>query len=393
MKRYRKLLFLEPCYVDFGGYIRAIGLARALAKRGYKIDLLVSKRTKFSLTIRKTIIDKNIMQYELPRIEVNSFVSGRLLRAIIGCWFVLWRRYDIIHAFALVQFESNIPFLLATFLRKRVVADWDDYWTDAHILVPIYNNPPIRAYLKFCEYHLQKLAKHATATSEFLLKEYEKIGVSHRLKVINGVYEQQFIPMSRMEARKELGIPSEQKMLLTFGNTFFRERTAYLFRAFEMIFHNDPSVILYFNNDPRKIIREQAPDEEFDPAMFENIKNVGYLSQSQLSQYLGAADAILFTMGDSTLEKACFPTRLGTFILGGVPILTNNTDTEACRILKEHQCAVIGEDIGDLARKAVQLLNDPEMQKDIRENVRRAKDRLTWDAYAYSLSHFYQEIQ
>ena len=393
MKENKKILFIEPCYTDYGGYIRAIGLARALAKNGYIIDLLVSSPRKFDFRITKEKINNNITRYELPRFQLNHFLTGRMPRAIIACFFVLFKRYDIIYAFALVQFESNIPFILARLIGRKTIADWDDYWTDAHILVPAYNNFLIRGYLKFCEYTLQKLAKNATATSEFLLNEYEKIGVKNKIKIINGVYEEQFDLMAREKARKELGISEDEKIILTFGNTFFRERTSYLFRVFEKINKLDDSVFLYFNNDPKKIIQEQAGGEIFDEGMFKNIKNIGYLDREKLSLYLGAADCVLFTMGESTLEKACFPTRLGTFINGEIPVMANNTDTEACNILKQYECATIGSDLKDLSNKIVEFLNNPAEQKIMREKMKKAKRELTWDAQVKSLINFYKQLK
>lgn len=393
MKPAKRILFIEPCYTDYGGYIRAIGLARALAKKGFKIDLLVSSPRKFDYKITKSNINENIVQYELPRFQLNHFMTGRLIRGIIGCFFVLFKRYYIIYSFALVQFESNIPFLLARLLGKKTIVDWDDYWTDAHILVPIYNNPLVRGYLRFCEYTLQKLAKNATATSEFLLREYEKIGVKNTIKIINGIYEEQFVPMGREQARKVLGIPESEKIILTFGNTFFRERAIYLFRVFEKVNQLDDSIFLYFNNDPKKVISEQATGETFTEAMFENIKNIGYLDKGKLSLYLGAADCVLFTMGDSTLEKACFPTRLGTFINGEVPIMTNNTNTEACNILKQHDCAVIGSNLNDLSEKIIKFLNDPFEQKTMREKMKKAKKELTWDVQIKPLIKFYDQLR
>ncbi len=392
MTNKKRILFIEPCYVDFGGYIRAIGLARAMSQRGYHVDLLVSSPRKFDLRIRKTKINENLWQYELPRIQINHFLTGRIMRGIIATFFVLFKKYYIIHSFTIVQMESNIPFLLATMLKKRIVVDWDDYWTDAHIHVPAYNNPLVRAYLKFCEYHLQKLSKNATATSDFLMKELEKIGIKNRLKIINGIYEEQFTPMERREARTRLGLPDDKKIILTFGNTFFRERTIYLFRVFEKINLMDSTIDLYFNNDPKKIIKEQAKGEKFRSEMFSKITNIGYLDKEKLSLYLGAADCILFTMGDSTLEKACFPTRLGTFINGGVPIMTNNTDTEACRILRKHECAIIGSSLDDLANRVVSFLNNPQKQREIREKMKKAKKDLAWNTLGGVLASFYERL-
>ena len=60
-----KVLVIEPCYVNFGGYFRAYNLSLALSKRGIEVDLLVSSNKKFKLGIKKTEVNDNFRQYEL----------------------------------------------------------------------------------------------------------------------------------------------------------------------------------------------------------------------------------------------------------------------------------------------------------------------------------------
>lgn len=388
-----KILITEPCYENYGGYFRAFGIAKALSKKGVKVDLLVSTRKKLSLKIEKKIIDKNLTQYDLPRIEVNYFITGRLLRAFLSFYFVVFKKHDLIHTFALVQFESSIPFLVAKLLGKKVVIDWDDYWSGSDELIPMHKKlGVVMKYLRFCEYTLQKYADYATATSDFLMEKLEKLGVQNRLKIVNGVSKEQFEMMERNTARKRLGIGDKDKILLTFGHTFFKERTVYLFRIFEEIFKLDNTVKLYFNYDAKEMIKEQAPGEKFDEAMFENILNVGYLDKEKLSLYMGATDCVLFAMGETECEKACFPTRIGTFLNGERVIATNKTDTEACRTLERYQCALIGDTPAEIAKKVVDFLGDDGQRKELEAKARRAKEELSWENLADALLEFYDQV-
>lgn len=388
-----KILITEPCYENYGGYFRAFGIARALSKKGVKVDLLVSTRKKLSLKIEKKIIDKNLTQYDLPRIEVNYFVTGRLLRAFLSLYFVVFKKYDLIHTFALVQFESSIPFLVAKLLGKKVVIDWDDYWSGSDELIPIHKKVGVvMRYLRFCEYVLQRQAEYATATSDFLMNKLEGLGVKNRLKIINGVDREQFVPMSRSRSRRKLGVGEEDKILLTFGHTFFKERTVYLFRIFEEMFKLNDTVTLYFNYDAKEMIKEQAPEESFSEAMFKNIINVGYLDREKLSLYLGAADGVLFAMGETKCEQACFPTRIGTFLNGEKVIATNRTDTEACRTLEHYNCALVGDTPKELARKVVDFLNGGDQRRNLEKNVQRAKEDLSWENLTEELLKFYDKI-
>lgn len=387
-----KILITEPCYENFGGYFRAFGIAKALSQKGVKVDLLISTDKKFSLKIEKKIINNNLTQYSLPRIEINHFITGRSLRALCSLFFVIFKKYDLIHDFAIVQFESNIPFLIAKFLKKKVVIDWDDYWTDAYQLVPLYDNWLIKKYLKFCEYKLQKMALQATATSDFLMDELKNIGVKNRFKIINGVDKDQFVLMDKDKARKKLKMDKSERVILTFGNTFFKERTIYLFRIFEAIFKLDDKIKLYINQDPKKMTKEQAPEEKFNEAVFKNVINVGYLDKEKLSLYMGAADCVLFPMGNSTLERACFPTRIGTYLNGERVIITNDTETQACKTLKENNCAVIGKNPRDIAEETIEFLNSRALRDQLEKNTKKAKEELSWNNLVNGLIEFYKKI-
>ncbi|GEM_PF-1207190 len=392
-----KILIIEPCFENFGGYYRAFGIAKALSvNKKHHVDLLLSSDKKFSLKIEKKKINDNLYQYSLPRIYVNFFVNGRILRGIIASFFILLKRYDIIHLFALVQFESNVPLIFfSKFLKKKIILDWDDYWTGIHETIPFYNEKfggIINKYFKFCEYHLQPLADYATATSDFLIEEYRKIGITKSMKLLNCVNRDEFQVMDKVEARKILGIPIDVKMLLTFGNTYFKERTIYLFRFFGFILSKDRSVRLYMNHDPKQLINEYAHGNSFDESIFQNITTVGYLDKPKLGLYLSAADAVLFMMGETTYEKACFPIRVGSYLNGEGVIITNETDTEAHNTLKKYDCVISDRDIEELAKKTVSFLNSDIEQNRMKKNVRAAKQELSWENQVGRLVDFYESI-
>jgi len=234
------------------------------------------------------------------------------------------------------------------------------------------------------------MCNYGTATSEFLIDQFKEIGVPNRIKIVNGVYKNQFQQMDRDSARKTLGIPANKRIILTFGNTSFKERTIYLFRTFEKIHERDPEILLYMNFDAKALLAEQASGEKFNKSMFEKIVSVGYLDKPKLSLYLGATDFVLFNMGDTTLEKACFPTRIGTYLNGERIIITNKTNTEACNILEKYNCAVIGKDFLDIAEKTIELFNDDKKRKIIEDNVRKAKNELMWENLVIPLIDFYK---
>lgn len=384
-----KVLFIEPCFVDFGGYFRAINVCSNLSKKGVQVDLLVASKKDFSFTIKKKKINDNLTQYELPRWNFHFFLNGRVARGMIAFFFGLFGRYDIIHACVPVQLESNIPAVLLKLFGKKVVMDWDDYWEGSSI----YGEYPLmKRYVAFCEQKAPGFFENMVVVSDFLKDLSEKRGAKNILKLINGVNPEQFIRYSREEGRKKLDLDPKGKYLLTFGHTYINDRAYLLFKAFEEIYKLDPSIKLLFNYDAEKIYIEQKLEGRVSKECLKNIVNVGYIQQQDLGYYLGACDAVIFLMGDADNERACFPIRIGSYLNGEAIIIINDTNSEASNTLKAYDCAVVDSEISTLARRAVDILNNSQEQDRLRENIKKARIEISWENHIDKLIVFYKTV-
>lgn len=83
-----KILLIEPCYKNFGGYFRATNIASSLAKHDFQVDVLIPSDKKFFFSIKKNSINPNFSLYLLPRFYINFYIQGRLLRGIY--WDFVW---------------------------------------------------------------------------------------------------------------------------------------------------------------------------------------------------------------------------------------------------------------------------------------------------------------
>lgn len=384
-----KVLFIEPCFVDFGGYFRAINICSNLSKKGIQVDLLVASKKDFSFIIKKTKISDNLIQYELPRWNIHFFFNGRVTRGIAAFLFGLFGRYDIIHACVPVQLESNIPAVLLKLIGKKVVMDWDDYWEGSSI----YGEYPLmKKYVAFCERKAPRFFENMVVVSDFLKDLSEKRGAKNVLKLINGVNPEQFRRYSRDEGRKKLDLDPNVKYLLTFGHTYINDRAYLLFKAFEEIYRLDPSIKLLFNYDPEKIYIEQKLEGRVNKECLKNIVNVGYIQQQDLGYYLGACDAVIFLMGDADNERACFPIRIGSYLNGEAIIIINDTNSEASNTLKTYDCAVVESEISTLAKRAVNVLNNLQEQGRLKENIKKVRSDISWENHIDKLIMFYKFI-
>lgn len=384
-----KILFIEPCFVNFGGYFRAYNICSNLAKKKIKVDLLCASRNPFQFHIKKTQYNKYFTLYELPRFQYHFFLNGRILRGLLAAMFGLIGGYDIIHAAVPVQLESNIPAFILKFFGKKVVMDWDDYWEGS----TIYGNIEImKKYVAFCEQKAPGYFKNMVVVSEFLKQKAINRGATHVLKLINAVNKQQFTVHKRVESRKKLGLSQNDRYLITFGNTYINNRALLLFKVFERILQKEPDVKLLFNLDAKKIIEEEKIESKINMNILKNIITVGNIPQDDQGYYLAAADAVIFIMPDTDAERACYPIRIGSYINGESILILNDINSEASNSLKPYNCAIIDTDLKRLADHAVHYLNDEQLQKTMHRNVLKAKDLMSWETKIDDLITFYKSI-
>ena len=383
-----KILFIEPCHVGFGGYFRAFAMAKALSLKGIKVDLLVSSPA--SLRIKKVIINENLTQYELPRYNIHFYFNGRLLRAMIGLFFGLFRRYDVIHVFVPVQLEANIPGYILKKLGKKVVMDWDDYWEGGYIYE---KKPPILIkYVSFCENKAPRCFENYVTASDFLLQKAKDNGAKKAIKIINGVNREQFCPHTRKEAIQYLNIDDSPKYILTFGNTFPKDRAFQLFCFMDEVISLDKNVKLV-TNMPKEILLSNAREvDKVNLNVLDSIISVGYIKQEELGYYLGLANIALFLTGELDTEIACFSIRIGSYLNGEAIIAMNDINSEANNTLRKFNCAIIERDIAELAKQAVAVMNEPKIYAEYKANTIRAKESLSWELLTNDLIGFYDGL-
>jgi len=380
-----KILLIQPCFENFGGYFRSVGIARALAEKANNVDLLISSKNNL-LTTKKEKETDHLSIYQLPRLNIHQFINGKILRGVIASFFIAFGKYDVIHIFEAVQPETNIPLIFCKLINKKVILDIDEEWMDN---VMNQKGKLMAAYMKYCDLKLTPRSDYLTVTSRYLVDKYRKLGVKNILKVINGVDLKQFTLMDKKEARRLLKIPQKEKVLLAFGNTFEGERAYLLLKTYQEIWNEDKRIRLYTNFDPRKFFKDKRIKKEISPKCINSINNLGYISNDKLPSYLVSSDLVLFLMGNRASERACFPVRIGTYLNGEKVIAMNITDTEACLTLKEMGCALLGNDTKQLAQLIILFLSTPTLQRKLTKKVLLAKQRLSWASISADLLRFY----
>lgn len=379
-----KILFIEPCFVGFGGYFRALNICKGLSQNGVKVDLLVTSKSKFSLAIKKSKINKNLILYELPRVYINFYINGRILRGIIATFFGLSKKYDIIHAAMPMQFESNIPAIILKLLGKNIVIDWDEIFE-----VTFNPNYFVNKYIHFCEHRLPPFFKNYCVTSDLLAKYCYQRGTTNVIKIINGFDPLEYNPKNKLLYRNRLGLDTKTKYIFAYGNTFGANRPYKFFKTFEHIVKLDPSIKLLCNFNPHDIYQRDHLEEKINPNIFSNIINLGYITNKE---YLYTSDIALFLSGDGLSEKANYPIRIGSYLGSNLIIAINDDDTEVSNSLKDKGIAIMSRSLKDLAQKTVDFLNQQETQKKYLNKIKTVKKDFSVNILTKDLVKFYQSI-
>lgn len=379
-----KILFIEPCHVNFGGYYRALNICKGLSRNGVSVDLLVTTNKKFSLKIEKRIVEKNLTIFELPRIYLHFYINGRILRGFIATFFGIFKKYDIIHAAMPMQFESNIPAFILKLLGNKVVIDWDEIFEDTFKSFFLINN-----YIHFCEHKLPVFFKNYCVTSDVLCKYARQRGAKNIIKIINGIDLTEFNPQSKLSYRTRLKLDKNTKYIFAYGNTFGGNRPYKFFKTFEYIIKLDPSIKLLCNFDPVSIYQRDHLIGKINPNIFSNIINLGYITNKE---YLYTSNIALFLSGDGICEKANYPIRISSYLGSNLIIALNDDNTEASNSLKKEGCSILSPNLKILAKKVVEFLDNPKIQNEYYKKLKTAKKHLSVDYLTLDLIDFYKSL-
>ncbi|HYY26251.1 MAG TPA: glycosyltransferase family 4 protein, partial [Candidatus Udaeobacter sp.] len=257
--------------------------------------------------------------------------------------------FDLIDAHYLYP-DGFAAVLLGRFLGRPVVVSARG--SDINVFPKF---PLIRRLLK----HTLCSADKIVAVSKALRDAIVELGVSQeKISVIpNGVDAKKFYPTAKSEARSQLGLPAEQKLIVSVGGLTPVKGFDLLIRAFRLVIDASPG------NEPRLfIIGEGRSRKEIEHAitslnLSSHVQLVGAVPHSQLHLWYSAAD--LFCLAS---EREGWPNVLLESLACGTPVLAPSVGG-----IPE---IINSEDLGFLAQR-----NEYEMAR----KIRLAIDR-TWNS-------------
>lgn len=375
-----KILMLNHNHENYGTYYRCFFLAKSLSKLGHKVTLVCASGRNFDILIRKKKINEHFDIITLPRIKYHKFFTGQSFRGLISIFQVLFKQYDIIHAFTVAQPQIGIPAYIAKKVRsKKLIIDWDDMWGGGFAE---YHPRPVKKVLTFFERGLPKYADHVTYVSEFIGKELDSLGIKNKSKIPNGCNTEQIKPLDKNECRKKLGIETDDKVLVAIGNTYMGSLQI-LFKAFKYALEKEPRLHLYL------VGCVDIPNEYLDlyKSIKDNVILTGPRPFEEVPLYMGASDTLILPMEDGSIEKARFPIRLGDYLCANKPIVSNAVG-EVKYYIENYNCGLTC-DVNDFKKLGDNILYVLDNDLYSKNCTNLAYGELSWDNIAQKLSKVY----
>ena len=379
------ILYLNHNFENEGTFHRCFFTGRELVRLGHSVTVLTVSAKAPQYWFKRKVRD-GVVIITLPSNKRYKDYFWYVVRPFLATAYMLFCKYDIVHAFAVADILTALPVVVARICKQKpVFVDWDDWYSGDGIgryrpfpliMVPLTS---------FLEKKVPKVAKRVTAVSTFLVDKYKAIGYSPDsiFEVPNGCDTSGIQVLDRTACRRELHIPTDANVLMYIGwahHSFKR-----LLTSFAAL--NSPGVLLY-------CVGEFSSSEndlgDISTVQSSSIVFTGYVSYSDLPKYLGAADAVLLPMDDTSVERARWPIRLGDYLAAGRLIVSNPVG-EVGKILRDNECGKLVSTIDLICKGAVDVLDNTALVEAYEQRARKAAlTDVSWAVAAQKMARVYE---
>jgi glycosyltransferase involved in cell wall biosynthesis len=376
-----RLLFLNHNYRDEGTFCRAMPVAENLVQRGHQVTLITVSPDHRWRPSRSCLDGVEIV--EMPGVgQDNSGGGYGPLDNLLRCGHTLLRKYDIIHMF---DHKPNATFsAFAGRLRGAVlVADWADWWGGPSGLndVPRRRLPIVGRFEAWWEESSKLWADGVVTISTVLRQRAIDLGCAPERVVYipSGASLDRIRPVSKLEARAQLGIPPDRPMVGFIG--FGQADLEIVMRALQQL--PDVWLMVVGPRSPRVL------------ALAESFGIAGRLWQTgwvpDVTNYLGSADLMCMPMKDSAANRGRFPNKVLDYLAAGRPIVASAVgDVEP--LVRDYEVGLLASDEG-FASAIHGLLTNDRLREDLGRMARRTAETVfDWAPLIDKLVDFYYRL-
>ena len=398
--KFDKTLYLQHHYYNQGTFLRAKGLALPLANRRNHIYITcISDKIQFSITKDYCTENPYVSYVKFPRIMKKNSILGMIFRLPYLCYYVTFKDFSKLYAFALGMPTNAIPALFfKIFKSSKIILDWDDLWGNGY---GSYTGVLGNKIFLFFERVTPRVIrpKYVTCTSRFLKNKFQRIGFNEKQITVlnNGVYGDIVYPeLKDRDLRNEYGIKEDTSICISIGNTYGKSFEN-MIKAFEIASRENPKLKLYligqFNKSGQIGKEIERVMKTYRELFLSKIIILGFLETRDYINYLKMADFAILPMEDNEIDEARFPIRLGDYVRYCLPIVSN-ANGPVRDILEKNNYGLICDvkDIDQFASNILQMSQNSNLYFSIDKVEKMRNIDLSWERSSDQLGSLLSKV-
>jgi len=226
-------------------------------------------------------------------------------------------------------------------------------------------------------------------TSSILKEHYIKEGISERKILVaeNGVDLKVFKIINQLDARKELNIPKDKKIICYTGALSEWKGVFILADSMKLL----PEYLLYVVGGNE--LQQKEYLEFIQKKGVSNIVAVGQVKPSLIPLYLAAADVVVLPNILNTNEAwYTSPLKLFEYLSSGKPIVATDIRPTGDILNNQNAMLVKSNDAHELANGIKRVIEDKELSRRIVEKAQETVKHYTWDKRAEKIINFINKM-
>jgi glycosyltransferase involved in cell wall biosynthesis len=377
--------------VDSGPYRKVLEMCNALVKRNYNITLLCTSKTN-RLFIKKRYFD-NLTIIESPDILSGKLRQGLdLWNTLIRIFFLLNKKYDIVNGIDCRPVVIFPSLFLKYIKRIPLVLNWWDLFSKKSSALERSGKLYAKTFGIIEEYFDRRFRKFAdksiTATKTLYHELLNLDYLSENISIIKlGTDKYLAYPQNKLELRKEMNLPTEEKILCYVGSIFPNDKI--LFIESLVCLQNYISIM------PLTIV---IGNINFEANLEKdlNIRKIGYVEENLLvHKLIAASDFGLIPFCTNLANKARWPSKVSDYLINGIPIICTPV-SDFPEIFKTFDIGYItnSDSKNDFSEKMLEALNatDFEYDKKSQRAYSFADENLLWDKVSLNINKAYESL-
>lgn len=239
------------------------------------------------------------------------------------------------------------------------------------------------------DFILQRVDSVTTVSEEHRRKITERGCDGRRVSLIpNGIDVRRFGKTDRLEARKELGLPLDSKIVLFVGNLIEIKGVAYLIDAIPAIREaaEDSLFVMVGEGELKSALARKIAEYDLSDC----VKMVGIRPASEIPLWMNSADVLVLPSlsegrPNVVLEAMACEVPVVATAVGGTPELVKDGEVGFLIPPKSPE---------SIAQKVLLLLRDKKLREKLGRNGRRfiMEEGLTWESCAQKFSEIYRSL-